>query len=121
VDEDTEFVDTIIWSDDATFKPSGRVNGHNFLNRSSENLTIHVDKPVNLPGLTFWYGASSRGIVVPYFIHGRVIDTECFNILEVSIASATHQLWAMRKFSGHPSISNVMSGNISMTIPQTGG
>jgi hypothetical protein len=56
VHEDEEFVNKIVWSDEATFKLNGTVNCHNYVYWAAENLHIHMDKAVSLPGLTVWCG-----------------------------------------------------------------
>jgi len=50
VNEAEEFVTKIVWSDEAQFKLNGTVNRHNCVYWAPENLHVHVDKAVNLPG-----------------------------------------------------------------------
>ena len=50
VNEDEEFVTKIVWSYEAQFKLNGTVNRHNCVYWAPENLHVHVDKAVNLPG-----------------------------------------------------------------------
>jgi hypothetical protein len=42
----------IAWSDEAIFRLNGTVNSHNCVNWAPENSRNHVDKAVNLPGLS---------------------------------------------------------------------
>jgi hypothetical protein len=51
----------------ATFKLNDSVNRHSCLYWSSENPKVHVDKALNLPGLSIWCVVSSRGVVGPFF------------------------------------------------------
>jgi hypothetical protein len=125
VDEDAQFVDIIVWSDEATFKLSGTVNQHNCTYCSSENLNIHVDKALNLPGLTVWCGVLSSGIVGLYFFEGTVTGAEYLTMLEESIVPAIRQLCGDDKFNTkktlpHYHITIMMSGHTLMTMPQTG-
>jgi len=50
VNEDEEFVTKIVWSDEAQFKLNGTVNRHHCVYWAPENLHVHVDKAVSLPG-----------------------------------------------------------------------
>jgi hypothetical protein len=53
-DEDAQFIDMTVWSDKAIFKLNGTVNSHNCTYWSYENVNIHDDKTMNLPGLAVW-------------------------------------------------------------------
>jgi hypothetical protein len=50
--EDEELVSKTLWSDEATFKLNGTMNRDNFVYLAPENPDIHVDKAINLPGLS---------------------------------------------------------------------
>jgi hypothetical protein len=63
----------IVWSDEATFKLNGTVNCHNCVHWAPENLHIHVNKVVNLPGLTVWCRPTYRGLTGPFFFFLRNI------------------------------------------------
>jgi hypothetical protein len=48
---------------EVTFKLNVTVNRYNCVYWSSENPDVHVDKAVNLPGLSVWCGVSSIGVL----------------------------------------------------------
>ncbi|XP_042225978.1 uncharacterized protein LOC121868990 [Homarus americanus] len=97
VNEDKQFVDKIVWSNEATFKLNGTVNRYNCVYRSLENPKSQVDKEDNVPGLTVWCGVSSKGIVGPFFFEGTATDAGYFNMLQSSIVPTIHQLYGDKK------------------------
>jgi len=82
------FAGKVVWSDEAQFKQSGTVNRHNCVYWSSENLHIHLEKHINLPGLTVWCVLSSRGLIGPFFFEGTVTGALYLNMLQTSILRA---------------------------------
>jgi len=60
---------------------------------ASESPNIHVDKAVNLPGLSVWCGVSSMGVVGPFFLEGTVTGAAYLNILQTSTVPAVRQLF----------------------------
>jgi hypothetical protein len=76
-----------------TFKISGTVNQHNYVYWSSENPNIHVDKAVNLPGLSAWCDVLAGGTVGPFFFEGTVTHAAYLSMLQESIVPAIHQLY----------------------------
>ena len=72
VNEAEEFVTKIVWSDEAQFNLNGTVNRHNCVYWAPENLHVHVDKAVSLPGVHVCCGLSARGLIGPFFFEGTV-------------------------------------------------
>ena len=63
-DERKDFQDTIVWSDEATFKFNGTINWYNnCVYWSNEKPKIIEEKTVNLPGVAVWCDLSSRGLI----------------------------------------------------------
>jgi len=93
VDDDEGFVTKIVWSDEAQFKPNGTVNRHNSVYWAPENLHVHVDKAVNLPGVNVWCGLSARGLIGPFFFEGTVTGEAYLEMLRSSILPATRALY----------------------------
>jgi hypothetical protein len=93
VGEDAQFLGMVVWTDEATFKLNGTVNRHNCVCWSSENQNVHVDKAVNLPGLSVWCGVSSRGVVGSFFFEGTVTGAAYLNMLQEDIVPAVCQLY----------------------------
>jgi hypothetical protein len=56
---------------------------------SSENLNIHVDNGVNLPGLTASCDVSSGGIVELHIFEGGVTGAEYLSLLEYPLSHYT--------------------------------
>ena len=52
-----DFLNHIIWSDEACFKLNGRVNRHNCVYWSDSNPHEILQRELNLPGVTVWGGA----------------------------------------------------------------
>ncbi|MCP4489021.1 MAG: transposase, partial [Gammaproteobacteria bacterium] len=69
---DTNFVDRVIWTDEATFKLNGHINRHNCVYWSDENPHEVLEKDLNSPGVMVWAGTSSSGIIGPFFFQGTV-------------------------------------------------
>jgi hypothetical protein len=60
---------------------------------SSENPNVHVDKAVDLPGLSVWCIISFRGIVGLFFFEGAVTGAADCNMLQKSTVPTIHQLY----------------------------
>jgi hypothetical protein len=125
VGEDAHFLGMIVSTDEVTFKLNGIVNRHNCVYLFSENPNVHVDKAVNLPGLSVCYGVSSRGVVGPFFFEGTVIGAAYLNMLQELIVPAVRQLYGDEDMwyqqDGAPHITIVMSGPILTTLFPTDG
>jgi len=93
VNEDEEFVTKIVWSDEAQFKLNGRVNRHNCVYWAPENLHVHVEKAVNLPGMNVWCGLSARGLIGPFLFEGTVTGEAYLEMLRSSILPAIRALY----------------------------
>jgi hypothetical protein len=63
VHEDQEFVDKIVWFNEAAFKLNGAVNRHDCVYWAPENPHIHADEASNLPGLVV---CTSTGFEHPF-------------------------------------------------------
>jgi hypothetical protein len=92
VHEYEEFVNKIVWSDEATIMMNGTVNRRSCVYWVPETPHIHVDKAVSLPGLTVWRGLSYRGLIGLFFFEGTVTGPMYLNILWTSILTSILQL-----------------------------
>ena len=97
VNEDEEFVMKIVWPDEAQFKLNGTVNCHNCVYWAPENLHVHVDKAVNLPGVNVWCGLSVRGLIGPFFFEGTVTGEVYLEMPHSSILPAIRALYENSK------------------------
>jgi len=96
--DDEAFAGKVVWSDEAQFKLNGTANHHNCVYWSSENPHIHLEKHVNLPGLTVWCGLSSRGLIGPFFFKGTVTGALYLDMLQTSILPAIRELYGDESF-----------------------
>lgn len=71
-EDDAEFYQQILWSDEAQFKLNGRINRHNSVYWASENPHETIAQELNLPGITVWAGFHAGGLIGPYFFDGSV-------------------------------------------------
>ena len=78
---DPTTLDRIIWSDEATIKLNGHINGHNCVHWNLKKQHHVIDKDVNLPGLTVWCAISSRGIIGPYYFDGTLTGVSYLQML----------------------------------------
>lgn len=69
---DPDFVNSILWSDEAIFKVNGRVNRHNCVYWADENPQEILQREVNSPGIMVWAGVNVRGVIGPYFFEQSV-------------------------------------------------
>ena len=85
-DERENFQDSIVWSDEATFKLNGTINRHNCVYWANENPNIIEEKTINLPGVAVWCGRSSRGLIGPYFFEEIARGQTYLQMLEIMIS-----------------------------------
>ena len=85
-DEREDFQDSIVWSNEATFKLNGAINLHNCMLCAIENPNIVEEKTVNLPGVAVRCGLSSRGLIGPYFFEETVTCQTYLQMLEIIIS-----------------------------------
>ena len=61
VSEDEEFAGKFVWTDEVQFKLDGTVNRHSYIFWAPENPHFHMDRAVNLLGVSVWCGLSVHG------------------------------------------------------------
>jgi hypothetical protein len=61
--ERVSFPHFIILADEATFKLNDTVSLQNCVYWATENPCVTEERAVNLPGVSMWYGLSSRGLM----------------------------------------------------------
>lgn len=67
MDDDPDYLQSIWFSDEATFFVSGEVNRHNFRYWAPENPNWHREAPLHSQKVTVWAAMSRFGILGPYF------------------------------------------------------
>ena len=87
-EDDTTFLNQIVWTDEAAFKLSGHENRHNCVYWSDKNPHFTIATELNQPGIIVWTGISSAGIVGPVFFEGTVSGEKYLEKLKTAIAPA---------------------------------
>ena len=73
---DRNFVDHILWTDEAEFKLNGTVYKHNCSYWAYENLHIQILVKNSKQGITIWCGITSSGLIGPFeFIENVTADS----------------------------------------------
>ena len=90
-DEDENFQDIILWTDEAQFKLSGEVNKHNCVYYSTDNPHLLMQKPLNDPGVMVWGGISSFGVFGPVFFDNHVNGDNYLEIIRDIIVPQLQQ------------------------------
>lgn len=78
---EVEWVNRVLWSDEAIFKLNGSVNRHNCVYWEEENPQVTIERELNLPGVVVWAGIWSGGLVGPYFFPGTVTQHSYLDML----------------------------------------
>jgi transposase len=71
-EENNDFVNKIIWSDESEFKLNGVVNRHNCCYWSYSNPHEEISVINSKKGVMVWCGVTSDGLIGPYFFEGSV-------------------------------------------------
>lgn len=87
-EDNTTFLNQIVWTDEAAFKLSGHVNRHNCVYWSDKNPHFTIATELNQPGIIVWAGISSAGIVGPVFFEGTVSGEKYLEKLKTAIVPA---------------------------------
>lgn len=77
---DPNFLESVLWSDEAIFKPNGRVNCWNCLYLSDEKSTLNFRRRIEYAGSSSvgWHESYKR--LGPYFFQGNVSADMPINI-----------------------------------------
>jgi len=88
------FPDSIIWSEEASFKPNGTFNRHNCVYWSHENPHVTEEQAINLPEISVWCGLSSREMTGPFSFEATITDTSYLKTLQENIMSCISDLFS---------------------------
>ena len=69
-----DWLDTILWSDEAHFTLKGQVNMRNCVIWASENPHAFSETPLHDQKITVWCGFTSNFIIGPYFYQHRTFN-----------------------------------------------
>ena len=72
IQNDDDFLNQVLFSDEAVFHLSGEVNRHNCVYWSSDNPSHTTMKPLQSPKIVVWMGLWSGGLIGPYVFDATV-------------------------------------------------
>jgi hypothetical protein len=84
-ESDPNFYKTFLWSNEASFKLSGRVNKHKCMYWSSENLRFVIEEELIVPGVPVWAGICSKGVIGPFFLNEIVTVERYLGMLMIEL------------------------------------
>ena len=86
IEEDPDFLENILWSDEATFKLNGAVNSHNTVFWSSQNpQRKRIRNSIDQRGICVWAGIWAGGRIGPFEIDSRLTAVQYQNFLRENI------------------------------------
>ena len=78
IQEDSTFIDSIIWTDEAKMCLNGKINRHNCYYWYTENPhNVYADE-MQATGVMVWAGICYRGIIGPYFFPDGPVTGETY-------------------------------------------
>lgn len=83
-----EFLNTLLFSDEAHFHLHGGVNTHNLRYWSEENPHWTADEPLHSPRVTVWAAIGKPGIVGPFFFEDTVTAASYLEMLNTQFLPA---------------------------------
>uniref|UniRef100_A0A914YHI7 Tc1-like transposase DDE domain-containing protein n=1 Tax=Panagrolaimus superbus TaxID=310955 RepID=A0A914YHI7_9BILA len=83
-----DFINKIMFTDEAHFCQHGGVNRYNYRYYSESNPNWRDEKPLHSPKLTVWAGIGKLGILGPYFFDGTVNSLRYMEVIEEVIEPA---------------------------------
>lgn len=93
IDENPNFLYNIVFSDEATFEITGKVNRHNFRYWSDENPHWLLEASTQYPlKLNVWAGLYRDQLVGPFFIDGNLDGTKYLQVLTDEIIPAIREI-----------------------------
>lgn len=78
---ESDLIHRVIWSDEASFKLNGHINRHNSVYWATENPNITWEQTAQAEGFTVWAGIWSKGVIGPYFFDNTVTGQSYLTML----------------------------------------
>ena len=78
IDDDNDYLNSVVFSDEATFHVSGKVNKHNIRIWGSENLCEVVKKERDSSKINVWYGLMHNQIIGPFIFAESIITVNIY-------------------------------------------
>jgi len=93
IDQQSNFLHNIVFSDEASFEINGKINHHNFRYWSNENphwmLEAHTQRPQKL---NVWVGLYDNQVVGPFFINGNLNSETYLQLLTDQIVPSIQEI-----------------------------
>jgi hypothetical protein len=83
-----EFLDHLLFSDEAHFHLNGGVNRHNFRYWCAENPHWYAEEPLHSPRVTVWMGISHYGTIGPFFFTETINGQRYLAMLQQQVIPA---------------------------------
>lgn len=77
-----DFLDSLLFSDEAHFHLHGNVNRHNFRYWSKSNPGWCREEPLHSPRVTVWAAIGCHGIIGPFFFESNINGTNYLEMLQ---------------------------------------
>ncbi|CAF3328987.1 unnamed protein product [Rotaria sp. Silwood2] len=81
LEDDSDLIYRVIWSDEAVFKLNGHINRHNSVYWATQNPNVTIDQTMQAEGLIVWAGIWSQGVIGPYFFEDTVTNQSYIKML----------------------------------------
>ena len=84
---DSEFLEDVLWTDEAHFYLHGQVSSQNCMIWSKENPQAFTTSPLHPPKITAWCGFTANCILPPFFFSSTVTGTSYLSMLQSHLKS----------------------------------
>ena len=78
IDDDNDYLNSVVFSDEATFHVSGKVNKHNIQIWGSENPCEVVEKERDSPKINVWCGLMHNQIIGPFIFSKSTVTANIY-------------------------------------------
>jgi hypothetical protein len=82
IDASPDYLQNLLFSDEAHFQLHGHVNHHNFRYYSDTNPLWYREEPLHSPRLTVWAAIGKNGAVGPFFTRNNVTGASYLALLQ---------------------------------------
>jgi hypothetical protein len=118
LDDDDAFMKHIVFSDDATFHMSGKVNRHNCRIWGSENPCEVMEHERNTPKLNVWCALTSDSVIGPFFFkEATVTGTLYLNMLQNYAITQIPQGYFFQQDEAPPHYASTVKAFLDQQVP----
>lgn len=91
IDASPDFLQNLLFSDEAHFQLHGHVNHHNFRYYSDTNPHWYREEPLHSPRLTVWAAIGKNGVVGPIFTRANITSASYLAMLQTEFLPVVQQ------------------------------